>query len=795
MQRPQNIFQIYWYHINTLFYQLIGETTMQATQEQLKTLQTKAQKTADQLNQEVVIITQGKQHTQVQAGMAYQLSTKDFDIKDANLIAKKVDNDLEVSLEGSVVVFDDYFEVCATDLSCLVSLPAKDGGLYHVLTDTFLILEDGTQVYFYGEQSIISTESSSVDESTSQSFFQNTGVIVALTVVAGVAISGSGSGGDNDGDGDVSAPIIVSISADKSAAKEGDSVIFTITMSEEVTIDTTDGTPTVTFDIGGMEVVATYLSTIGKILTFDAVTIPANSDDNITVKSIDLNNAAVTGNDTKQNWNTTVGQVVTNFIVDAVTPTIVSVAASKGAKILTLTLSEAVTGAITESVNYNDFAVTSKTSSSNDTALANAVTGITYNATNKTIVLTLTRNILENDAVTLTYAKDTTPVNQIKDIAGNVLENATPTVETTTTDITPPAKPIVRLSADNDTGWSNSDGVTKTNMITITGTAEVGSTVKIYGDGTLEATVTANSSGVFTFDYPNAFADGIYNNLTVTATDSNNNTSELSDAYIIIVDTAGTTVSDEGPMGAIHSTQNADINFKVPQFTGNHVAYLVKNNIDMSSTSALELETLSSGTTVAKTVLNHWGGIDVSTGNLEAGTYKVYVVDQAGNISNTTSREVVVSGDLNVDRSSETTSQFIRGGDDANTLKGGSGNDIFETGKGNDMITGGAGSDTFMYASLVRIGNSITDTITDFNLSEDKLNLEELLNSSTLTNHVFIIDSNGNANGGNITLKIKADSNSVYDGVGADLTVILTSAGVTDGSATTLSDLTGSIVL
>jgi hypothetical protein len=184
---------------------------MQATQEQLKILQTKAQKTADQLNQEVVIITQGKQHTQVQAGMAYQLSTKDFDIKDANLIAKKVDNDLEVSLEGSVVVFDDYFEVCATDLSCLVSLPAKDGGLYHVLTDTFLILEDGTQVYFYGEQSIISTESSSVDESTSQSFFQNTGVIVALTVVAGVAISGSGSGGDNDGDGDVSAPIIVSI--------------------------------------------------------------------------------------------------------------------------------------------------------------------------------------------------------------------------------------------------------------------------------------------------------------------------------------------------------------------------------------------------------------------------------------------------------------------------------------------------------------------------------------------------------------------------------------------------------
>jgi hypothetical protein len=44
-------------------------------------------------------------------------------------------------------------------------------------------------------------------------------------------------------------------------------------------------------------------------------------------------------------------------------------------------------------------------------------------------------------------------------------------------------------------------------------------------------------------------------------------------------------------------------------------------------------------------------------------------------------------------------------------------------------------------------------------------------------------------------LKTYGDSNRVYDGVGADLSVILTSAGVTDGSATTLSGLTGSIVL
>jgi hypothetical protein len=49
---------------------------------------------------------------------------------------------------------DNYFAVCATDLSCLVSLPTEDGGRYHIVADASFALEDGTQiVYFYGEQS------------------------------------------------------------------------------------------------------------------------------------------------------------------------------------------------------------------------------------------------------------------------------------------------------------------------------------------------------------------------------------------------------------------------------------------------------------------------------------------------------------------------------------------------------------------------------------------------------------------------------------------------------------------
>ncbi len=169
---------------------------MQAkTQKQVMTLQNKAQKVADKLNEEVIFITKGVQHIQAQAGTAYQLNAKDFDAKKSSLIAKKVGDDLEVALEEGVIIFDNYFAVCATDLSCLVSLPTEDGGLYHIVADASFTLEDGTQiVYFYGEQSIVSTESS---KGGNQSFLSAIEIIAAVAVVAVVAGS---SKDDDDGD-------------------------------------------------------------------------------------------------------------------------------------------------------------------------------------------------------------------------------------------------------------------------------------------------------------------------------------------------------------------------------------------------------------------------------------------------------------------------------------------------------------------------------------------------------------------------------------------------------------------
>jgi len=91
---------------------------------------------------QVIIATKGEQHIKVEPNHLYEINIKEGDVltSEVNLIAKKVGNDLEVLLENNAtVIFDNYFEVCTADLSCLVSLPSKEG-LYYVVDDTVTTL-------------------------------------------------------------------------------------------------------------------------------------------------------------------------------------------------------------------------------------------------------------------------------------------------------------------------------------------------------------------------------------------------------------------------------------------------------------------------------------------------------------------------------------------------------------------------------------------------------------------------------------------------------------------------------
>ncbi|MBA5248291.1 MAG: hypothetical protein FE834_01960, partial [Gammaproteobacteria bacterium] len=179
------------------------------TIEALKTLQSKAKTLTKTLNTEMVAMLKGEQHIQVKPGLVYELNIKGDELlskdKDFALIAKKVGKDLEVLLPDEVIViFDDYFEICATDLSCLVALP-NENGIYYVTEGNFPTLADGSQiVYLQGSKSALSaiaaTQSPLFFESFSDEYLgDNTNLMAGVLAALYAACAGSGSSSSDPG--------------------------------------------------------------------------------------------------------------------------------------------------------------------------------------------------------------------------------------------------------------------------------------------------------------------------------------------------------------------------------------------------------------------------------------------------------------------------------------------------------------------------------------------------------------------------------------------------------------------
>ena len=106
-----------------------------------------------------------------------------------------------------------------------------------------------------------------------------------------------------------------------------------------------------------------------------------------------------------------------------------------------------------------------------------------------------------------------------------------------TIDTAPPSSPAI-ASFSNDTGTVG-DGITNDNILTLTGTAEVNSTVKIYDGATLLGQATADGSGAWSYTTA-ALANGAHN-FTATATDAAGNASAASATLNVTVDTAAPT--------------------------------------------------------------------------------------------------------------------------------------------------------------------------------------------------------------------------------------------------------------
>ena len=125
--------------------------------------------------------------------------------------------------------------------------------------------------------------------------------------------------------GVVSAPTITALSSNVAVANSGDALTFTATLSEAVIVNTTGGTPTLTLDVGGQVLTATYSGGSGTTSLSFTATAGAGDDSTVSVSAINLNGASIIGNTTSQALLTgTTGQVVTNLIVDNTNPVFTS---------------------------------------------------------------------------------------------------------------------------------------------------------------------------------------------------------------------------------------------------------------------------------------------------------------------------------------------------------------------------------------------------------------------------------------------------------------------------------------
>ncbi|MCE9591656.1 MAG: hypothetical protein K8S99_14160 [Planctomycetes bacterium] len=139
------------------------------------------------------------------------------------------------------------------------------------------------------------------------------------------------------------------------------------------------------------------------------------------------------------------------------------------------------------------------------------------------------------------------------DRAGNVSAASAPLV--VTVDVTAPAVPTaLDLLAGSDSGASNTDDLTSDATPTITGLADVGSTVELFDGVNSVGTATADSFGYWTIT-STTLSDGVHN-LTATATDTAGNTSSASTSLVVTIDTTApdapaaldlATLTDSGP--------------------------------------------------------------------------------------------------------------------------------------------------------------------------------------------------------------------------------------------------------
>ena len=209
------------------------------------------------------------------------------------------------------------------------------------------------------------------------------------------------------------------------------------------------------------------------------------------------------------------------------------------------------------------------------------------------------------------------------DLAGNISGDSP--VFTVVVDTSAPAAPAV-TAITTDTGSIGSDGVTSDATLILSGTAEAGSTVTVYQDGTSIGTAMASGAGGWSFDYTGTtLAAGSYA-FKARATDPAGNTSGDSPVFIVVVDTSA-------PAAPAVTAITTDTGSSGSDGVTSDTTLVIAGTAEAASTVTVYKDGTSIGTAMASGA-GAWS-FDYTGTTLAAGSYafKARATDLAGNIS------------------------------------------------------------------------------------------------------------------------------------------------------------------
>ena len=211
------------------------------------------------------------------------------------------------------------------------------------------------------------------------------------------------------------------------------------------------------------------------------------------------------------------------------------------------------------------------------------------------------------------------------DADGNTSAASNPV--TVTVDTVAPDPPSISSPADNT--------LTNNNKPTISGTADAGSTVSVYDDGSTNlGTANAASTGSWSYTPSSALSDDKHS-LTAKATDAAGNTSSASDpAVSVSIDTAAPTVSSVSPsenatavaldesvsatfLEAMDSASLTDQTFYLTKqdTPDTHIGTSITYDAATKKATLTPSATLEAGTTYSATVKGGTGGAKDAAGN------------------------------------------------------------------------------------------------------------------------------------------------------------------------------------